>query len=88
MSPVRDGMSVENIPHPVSNPVRDDMSVTADDGRTAYGVSSLTGFFRENDLFFYRHPGGVSKVLCPPPVETGGYSWATPTALNIYDLRS
>jgi hypothetical protein len=32
------------------------MSVTADDGMTAYGVSSLTGFFRENDLFFYRHP--------------------------------
>jgi hypothetical protein len=27
ISPVRDGMSVENIPHPVSNPVRDAMSV-------------------------------------------------------------
>jgi hypothetical protein len=49
-------MSVENILHPVLNPVRDDMSVAADDGRMAYGVSSLTGFFRENDLFFYRHP--------------------------------
>jgi hypothetical protein len=51
-------MSVENIPHPVSNPVRDAMSVAADDG---IRVSSLTGFFRENDLFFYRHsvPNGT-----------------------------
>jgi hypothetical protein len=37
ISPVRDGMSVENIPHPIRNPVRDAMSVAADDGRTAYG---------------------------------------------------
>jgi hypothetical protein len=42
MSPVKDGMSVENILHLVLNPVRDDMLVTADDGRTGYGVSSLT----------------------------------------------
>jgi hypothetical protein len=25
-------------------------------------MSSLTGFFRENDLFFYRHSGGVLKA--------------------------
>jgi hypothetical protein len=31
-------MSVENILHQVLNPVRDDMSVTADDGRTAYCI--------------------------------------------------
>jgi hypothetical protein len=29
-SPVRDGMSVENIPHPVRNPVMDDMLVADD----------------------------------------------------------
>jgi hypothetical protein len=49
-------MSVENIPHPVLNPVRDDTPYAVLPSSAVTDMSSLTGFFRENDLFFYRHP--------------------------------
>jgi hypothetical protein len=49
--------------------------------------SRRDGTFDMPDIAEYSSVGGVSKVLRLPPVETGGYSWATPTALNICDLH-
>jgi hypothetical protein len=105
-------MSVENIPHPVSNPVRDAMSVAADDGRHtgiipngilsgrticfSTDMSSLTGFFRENDLFFYRHsvpdgthnPAIIRSSLVGGTTKQSGYFQVFPDCFTSLPMTT
>jgi hypothetical protein len=48
--------------------------------------TTLSGSFVFCRTIFHLPVEGVSKVFALPPVETGGYSWATLTALYMYGL--